>query len=182
MFEGRIEKVNINRIKPYWRNPRVNAAAVDAVAASIKEYGYNVFIVVDTKYVIIAGDTRFKALKKLGAKEITCVVADIEPAKAKEFRIADNKTSEIATWDEKLLVQELRETDLKAMGIYFQNENLDELIKLSTGTIKWNEVTQESFNNSALNELQAINNLSDKRKSDTKCVMCPECGNEFEIT
>jgi ParB-like chromosome segregation protein Spo0J len=56
----------IDSIKPYENNPRINDQAVEAVAASIEEFGWNVPIVCDENFVVIAGHTRLKAARQLG--------------------------------------------------------------------------------------------------------------------
>ena len=87
----------IDELKPYNRNPRRNDQAVDAVAASIKEFGFKVPIVIDKDSEIVAGHTRLKAAYKLGIKDIPCIIADdLTPDQIKAFRLADNKTSELA--------------------------------------------------------------------------------------
>ena len=106
----RIEMRPIADIKPYSRNPRKNDHAVAAVAASIEEFGFRQPIVVDEAGVIIVGSTRYKAALKLGLQSVPVHVADnLSPAQARAYRVADNKTGELATWDEALLVQELGE-------------------------------------------------------------------------
>ena len=103
----------IEDLKPYKRNPRKNDGAVDAVAASIKEFGFKVPIVIDADGEIIAGHTRFKAAKKLGLKEVPCIIADdLTPDQIKAFRLADNKTAELADWDFELLQLELSDIQL----------------------------------------------------------------------
>jgi site-specific DNA-methyltransferase (adenine-specific) len=94
-----IVKVHIDLIKPYWRNPRKNESAVSAVVASIKQYGYNVPLVVDKDNLILAGHTRYKALRQLGAQEIPVIRVDLPEIKARQFRIADNKAHEFTEWD-----------------------------------------------------------------------------------
>ena len=102
-----IEK-NINELKAYANNPRHNEKAVDAVAASIKEFGFKVPVVVDKDGVIAAGHTRVAAAKKLGIKTVPCIVADdLTEEQIRAFRLADNKTAELAEWDEDLLALEL---------------------------------------------------------------------------
>ena len=87
----------LDQIKPYENNPRINDDAVDAVVNSIKEFGWRVPIVCDGDMVIIAGHTRFKAAKKLGLQQVPVVVAnDLTPDQVRAFRIADNKTAELA--------------------------------------------------------------------------------------
>ena len=48
-----IQQINIHEIKPYWRNPRNNESAVDAVMESIKNYGFNSPLVLDKENIII---------------------------------------------------------------------------------------------------------------------------------
>ena len=103
-----VEMRNIADIKPYPHNPRHNDHAVDAVAASIREFGFRQPLVVDEDGVIVVGDTRYKAALKLGLDEVPVHVATgLTPAQFKAYRIADNKTAEIADWDYELLVQEI---------------------------------------------------------------------------
>lgn len=95
-------------IQPYERNPRKNDNAVDAVAASIKEYGFLVPIVISDEREIIAGHTRYKAAERLGLKKVPCVIADeLTDEQVKAFRLADNKVGELAEWDMELLALEL---------------------------------------------------------------------------
>jgi DNA modification methylase len=119
-------------IKPYSSNPRHNDGAVDAVARSIKEFGFRQPLVLDADGVIIVGETRFKAACKLGLTEVPVHVANgLSPAQAKAYRLADNKTAQLATWNEELLIQELLdlerlEVDLDLTG--FSAEELTELM------------------------------------------------------
>lgn len=100
----------IGDITPYEKNPRKNDSAVDAVAASIREFGWQQPIVVDKDGVIIAGHTRYKAAKKLKLKEVPVVVAEnLTEEQIKAYRLADNKTGELAEWDTALLGEELAE-------------------------------------------------------------------------
>ena len=89
-----VELRPIEAIKPYPGNPRVNDDAVDAVAASLKEFGFRQPIVVDAEGVTIVGHTRWKAAKKLGLAQVPVHVAtDLPPEKVKAYRIADNQTA-----------------------------------------------------------------------------------------
>ncbi|MBI5725792.1 MAG: ParB N-terminal domain-containing protein [Planctomycetes bacterium] len=105
-----IQLRNIDDIRPYEKNPRVNDQAVAAVAASLREYGFRQPIVVDAEGVIIVGHTRWKAAKKLGLTKVPVHVAkDLPPEKVKAYRIADNQTNALAEWDYELLPIELKE-------------------------------------------------------------------------
>ena len=98
----------ISEIKPYEKNPRKNDDAVKYVAESIQQFGFKVPIVIDTNGVIIAGHTRCKASKKLGLKEVPCIIADdLTEEQIKAYRLADNKVAEKSEWDIDLLGGEL---------------------------------------------------------------------------
>ena len=99
---------NVDELIPYINNPRQNDDAVDAVASSIKNFGFKVPIVIDNDNEIVTGHTRLKAAKKLGLEEVPCIVAeDLTPEQIKAFRLADNKVAEFAEWDFELLESEL---------------------------------------------------------------------------
>lgn len=100
--------LNIKDIHPYERNARKNDHAVDAVAKSIEQCSYVAPIVVDEDHVILAGHTRWKALKRLGRKECECIIKDgLTEEQKKKYRLLDNKTNELADWDFDLLADEL---------------------------------------------------------------------------
>lgn len=104
----RIVYRTLDSIEPYYGNPRQNDAAVEAVANSIREFGFRSPIVVDADGTIIAGHTRYKAAKALGMDEVPVLVAaDLTPEQVNAYRLADNKTAELAEWDMDLLAQEL---------------------------------------------------------------------------
>ena len=87
----------LSEIKPYENNPRHNESAVDAVAQSIKEFGFKNPIIVDKHKVIIAGHTRYKAAQQLGLEEVPCIIdSDLTEKQAKAYRLVDNKVGELA--------------------------------------------------------------------------------------
>ena len=120
-----IEK-KLKDIKPYEKNPRKNDSAVDAVANSIREFGFKVPVVIDKDGVIVCGHTRYKAAKKLGLEKVPCVVADdLTEEQIKAYRLADNKVSELAEWDIDLLGEELDgifDIDMSDFGFSFAEE------------------------------------------------------------
>src|SRR5215831_1140895 len=120
-----IELWDINRVRPYPRNPRDNDGAVDAVAASLKEFGWRQPIVVDAEGVIVVGHTRWKAAKKLGLEQVPVHVAtELTPEQCRAYRIADNQTATIADWDTDLLSLELK--DLEALNFDMDMLGFDE--------------------------------------------------------
>src|SRR6186997_1821768 len=128
----KIETRKLTDIKPYPGNPRHNDTAVAKVAMSLREFGFRQPIVVDKEGVIVCGHTRYKAALELGLTEAPVHVAtDLTPAQIKAYRIADNKTAELAEWDMDLLPLELAglqelEFDLDLLG--FDTEELAQLL------------------------------------------------------
>lgn len=103
-----IIEMQVADIVPYQNNPRKNDGAVDAVANSIREFGFKVPIIVDKDNVIVAGHTRLKAAEKLGLETVPVIRADdLTEEQATAFRLADNKTGEISQWDFEKLEEEL---------------------------------------------------------------------------
>ena len=114
-----VKNIDIKKLKPYEKNPRKNKKAVEAVANSIKEFGFKVPIVIDKENVIVCGHTRFKAAQQLGIETVPCVVADdLTDEQTKAFRLADNKTAELADWDFDLLETEIENLDDIDMSLF----------------------------------------------------------------
>lgn len=112
---------NINELKAYDNNPRKNDQAVDAVASSIKEFGFKVPVIITSENVIVAGHTRVKACNKLGITEIPCIIADdLNEDQIRAFRLVDNRTSELADWDLEKLKQEFDNIDLDLDAFGFE--------------------------------------------------------------
>lgn len=128
-----IQTVEVSRIRPYWRNPRKNEAAIEFVAKAIQNYGFQVPLLVDKEFVIITGHSRYGAALHLGLKEIPVIVSDLSAGKARQFRIADNKTSENAVWDFERLTSELLDvSDLAKMVEDFKIDSWKGLVDAVT--------------------------------------------------
>jgi ParB-like chromosome segregation protein Spo0J len=159
-----IEQWEIERVKPYDKNPRRNDKAVEAVARSIQEFGFRQPIVVDAGGVIVVGHTRYKAALRLGLKTVPVhVAADLTPQQARAYRIADNRTNETAEWDVDLLPIELGElrgdgVDLKLLG--FTDKELAEYLRDFDTDLEGGEADAEEA---------------------AETVHCPKCGHEFPI-
>jgi hypothetical protein len=126
-----VEMRPIGSIRPYENNPRLNDAAVDAVAASIKEFGFRQPIVVDEADVIIVGHTRYKAALKLGLPEVPVHVAfGLSPAQARAYRLADNQTATMSSWDDEKLPLELMALQEMDYDLSFTGFSGDELLRL----------------------------------------------------
>jgi DNA modification methylase len=127
----KVEMRKLSLIRPYENNPRNNDGAVEAVAASIREFGFRQPIVVDEQDVIIVGHTRFKGAQKLGLEEVPVHVAvGLSPAQAKAYRIADNQTATIASWDDDKLPLELAALQDMGFDLDLTGFSSDELLSL----------------------------------------------------
>ena len=153
-----------DELKEYENNPRNKDNAVDAVAASIEEFGFKVPIVIDAAGVIIAGHTRLKAAKKLGLQTVPCIIADdLTEEQIRAFRLADNKTGELAGWDfEKLEAElaQLSEMDMQEFG-FVMSEDVD---------------IDEFFT-----DAEDDGGDDDKKEKEPQRVQCPHCGEWFDV-
>ncbi len=144
-------KLALSKVRPYERNPRYNDDAVEAVMESIRQCEYIQPIVIDENYQILAGHTRFKALYNLGYEEAEFIEVDgLTKTQKRKFRLLDNKTAEIATWDHERLVAELDRLDFGNFDFWSK-----ELEKMGTELIEENEEPEE------------------------KVIRCPKCGRVF---
>jgi len=161
----KIEQWEIDRVKPYDKNPRRNDKAVTAVMNSIREFGFRQPIVVDSSGIIVVGHTRYKAALKLGLATVPVhVAADLTPRQARAYRIADNRTNETAEWDIDLLPIELgglRDdgADLKLLG--FTDKELAEHLR--------------EFDDLGLDDPD----IDTDEAAET--IHCPKCGHEFPV-
>ena len=124
----KVKQININKIIPYHNNPRKNQA-IDKVASSINEYGFQQPIVVDSNMVVIVGHTRLLASKKLGLKKVPIAIADLSKSQAKAYRLADNRTNEDSSWDEELLKGELLDLEGLLSSTGFEDSELEKLLE-----------------------------------------------------
>lgn len=159
----------MEKVKPYWRNPRRNDAAVDAVKASIKRYGFNSPIVVDADFVVVAGHTRLRAARQLEMTEVPVVVVDLPPQKAKAYRIADNAAGSIASWNHESLVKELEEmANVGVMQVFFKEGELAGLMTAESFDDAMDDVTVEDEQDEPAGPLQV-------------CLDCPHCSHSFKV-
>lgn len=150
-----LKKVSIEQIIPYENNPRRNDDAVDAVAESIRQCGYCAPIVIDESMVVLAGHTRLKALKQLGWEQAeVCVVSGLTDDQKRKYRLLDNKTNELASWDFELLEQELEDLDFQGYDFGFDesNTNLD---------------------------IEDLFTPAEEQEKEPKQIQCPFCGEWF---
>lgn len=133
MKEREVQYCSPEELIPYEKNPRDNRLAIDDVVRSIEEYGFTNPILVNEEKVILAGHTRREAAILAGMERVPYIVVDgLTEAQQRAYRLADNKLSELALWDEDLLKEELEnlldaDYDLSLTG--FSDVDLTDLLK-----------------------------------------------------
>lgn len=159
----RIEWWDIDKVVPYENNPRHNDDAVEKVANSLREFGWKQSLVVDADGVLIVGHTRLKAAKSLGMEKVPVLVAhDLTPAQTQAYRLADNKTAELATWDFEAL-----RVELDGLQVNF-------------------DMTDFGFVNVDMPDIDDLfvdDNLADDEEEEEqpKTIKCPHCGELIEL-
>lgn len=133
MKEREVQYCSPEELIPYEKNPRDNRLAIDDVVRSIEEYGFTNPILVNEEKVILAGHTRREAAILAGMERVPYIVVDgLTEAQQRAYRLADNKLSELALWDEDLLKEELEDLldedyDISLTG--FSDVDLTDLLK-----------------------------------------------------
>lgn len=121
----KIDLVPINSIKPYEKNPRKNDDAVARVTQSLRQFGFRQPIVVDKDNIIVVGHTRYRAAIDLGLTQVPVHVSDLSPADTKAYRIADNRSNQDASWDWRLLGEELAELNSDIFKTLLSKDEID---------------------------------------------------------
>ena len=126
-----IKNIQISQLREWDKNPRKHE--VDRIVKSIEHFGFRAPLVVNRKdgqYIIEAGHGRLKAAKKLGIKELPCVVVEDDELMAQAYAIADNRLQDLTEWDMpslKDLLEELdsHNQDMEAIG--YTKKELEDL-------------------------------------------------------
>ncbi|MEK9767823.1 MAG: ParB N-terminal domain-containing protein [Betaproteobacteria bacterium] len=123
---------------PYEKNPRNNENSVEIVAKSIQEYGFRQPIVVDEDNIILAGHTRHRAALQLGLDKVPVHIATgLSEAQKTSFRLMDNRSAELSTWDRDLLKSEMEELSLLDFDMTLTGFSLDEIAKMTNSSLEF---------------------------------------------
>ena len=126
---GNLEVVHrpVRDLRPAPGNPRVHTRKqIRQIAESIKAFGYNVPVLVDAENGIVAGHGRVLAAELLGWLEVPTIrLEHLSPAQAKAFMVADNKLTENAAWDERLLGEAFRDLSLLDLDFSLETTGFD---------------------------------------------------------
>ncbi|NDO18802.1 hypothetical protein FMM68_03925 [Lachnospiraceae bacterium MD329] len=151
----------VTKLKMYENHLRENDTTVQMLTHSIKEYGVVKPILIDGNGVVVDGEALLKAAIQLTISEVPCIIIDeLTDEQIKSLRLVLNKTQEFTTWDFERLAEELAE------------------IEIDLTTYEFPDLKDVSLNISDSDFLQDTEIV---RNRDKKGVVCPNCGNEFEL-
>lgn len=161
----------LDQIKPYWRNPRrISDEAITALSESIRNYEYQQPIVVDSDHVIIVGHTRYSALRRLGVETVDVLVADhLSEKQAAEWRVIDNRTSELSDWNFDALDDELAGMSDRVASFFPE-----------TATLETGPMFEGSGGVAAL--MDNSSPLPDEEDDSQVELVCPSCFHLWETT
>ena len=130
----KVEMINVNILKEYENNPRINKNSIEKVADSIRTYGWKVPIVVDEDMIILAGHTRLSAAKLLDIKEVPAHIAKgLTDEQKTAFRIMDNKSQDYSEWDNKLLGIEFEKLASSDYDLDMTGFDIEAINKITNG-------------------------------------------------
>jgi len=172
--------LKLDEIIPYEGNARDNEATVAELEKSLDRFGYNVPLVVDESNVIITGHARYQALQNLGYEEVLCVVSDLDTDLTREYRIIDNKISEISEWDTDKLTLELRGLEgLDAVTEGFGDKAEKAVESSFGGGLK--PVTEEDIEKTSAKLDNIFEERASARNDNLVPIECPYCEEGFSV-
>lgn len=157
-----IKSININELKPFKNNPKSHPKAqIKKIENSIKEFGFNVPLVIDKEKNIITGHGRYLAAKNLKIETIPCILkSDLSEDQVKAYRLADNRVAE-SEWDMQALKLEFQELDTSGYNLEMTGFDIKEIKSIKRKK----------------KELKKVNEVD---KLGKLVVECPNCGHKFE--
>jgi ParB-like chromosome segregation protein Spo0J len=161
----KLETVGIETLSPDPANVRKHGQRnMDAIKASLRRFGQQKPIVVDAKGIVLAGNGTLAAARELGWREIQIVRTELTGSQATAFGIADNRSAELAEWDEKLadVLASLKAEDFPLEEIGFDLADLGKLLP-------------PDFAPGTEGEQGKLDQL------EPKMVACPHCRKEFDL-
>lgn len=167
----KLKKIRLDEIKQYENNPRTHGEAIEAVVQSIKQCGYIAPIIVDEDGVILAGHSRFQALKRLGEAEVEVLIVDeLTDEQKKKYRLLDNRVAEFSEWDFDKL-----ETELSLIDFGDFNFDFDDFI--------FKPIKEEyTYKDDEADEVSQGKTEEKQKLEKKKMLVCPHCGELIDIT
>lgn len=164
----KVERRKVADLVPYARNARTHSdEQVGQIAASIKEWGWTVPVLVDEGGGIIAGHGRILAAQKLGLADVPCMVAEgWSEAQKRAYVIADNKLTINSAWDMDLLKMEMQDIDEMGFDLSLTGFGVEEMAGM---------FDEPNFEPGTEDDQGKLDELA------PKMVNCPHCGQDFDL-
>ena len=164
----KVERRKVADLIPYARNSRTHSdEQVGQIAASIKEWGWTVPVLIEPDGGLIAGHGRIMAAQKLGIEDVPCMIAEgWTDAQKKAYIIADNKLALNAGWDDAMLKVELGELDALDFDLSLTGFDVDEMAVL---------FDEPDFAPGTEDDQGKLDELA------PKMVTCPHCAAEWDL-
>lgn len=178
--------VPIKQLRKSKKNARViSDKAIQEVAKSIQQYGFNVPILINSDKEIIAGHVRLEALKKIGVKEVVCVeVKNLTEEEQDKLRVLDNAIRESSEWDDKKLALEMRyikdladDNSWTVFTSFFEEGQLDAYLNITLGKTR-KDVTEKDLDKNEKDIKKRFTKV--KESKNDREVTCPNCGRTFK--
>lgn len=127
ILDQRTELVSVEDVEPHPQNPR--QGDVGAIYESIKANGfYGALVVQQSTGYILAGNHRYLAARELGMTELPAHILDVDDATALRILLVDNRTNDLASYDDSALVDLLQSLHPNLEGTGYDGSDLDQLI------------------------------------------------------
>ena len=163
----------------------ISDKAIQEVAKSIQQYGFNVPILINSDKEIIAGHVRLEALKKIGVKDVACVeVKNLTEEEQDKLRVLDNAIRESSEWDDKKLALEMRyikdladDNSWTVFTSFFEEGQLDAYLNITLGKTR-KDVTEKDLDKNEKDIKKRFTKV--KESKNDREVTCPNCGRTFK--
>lgn len=188
-----IVEISVSEITPYEGSHNTDDV-VGMLRHSIKEFGIQQPIILDEKKVIVAGNGVYKAAIKEGYEKVPCIIlTGLTEDEIAEYRIADNKTSEFARWNEKKLMKELSYLQRPDELQFCFDESIKAMLGMDNPIIPKTEKKQDSGKSKTvvLNEAEKEQKFKEQLKQEEKNLeaksreylqyVCGKCGKTVTI-
>lgn len=168
----KIQYVDINIIKPYPNNPRINRRTINKLKEliSTNQVEFNVPIVLDRNSVIVKGHSRWTALKELGYKIVPVIYSTNSDAINNEDRLQDNIIQELSTWKQEELAIEIRDININPKEYNLEFKDLG-----------YNDKYQPDITHDDITKARELFLNQGQPDKDFIELVCPFCGEEFMV-
>lgn len=173
----KVEEWDIEKLIPYYRNPRRNDEQVERMASAIREFGFRIPVVARSDGSIVDGHLRLKAAQKLGLKTVPVALADeLTDTQIKAFRLLANQSANWAEWNEDLLKLEIEDLKQEEFDIGLIGFDGDLLQRLDFGADSFGSWDDQQEGGETGGEGEDFQEYGDDIKTEHKC---PKCGYEW---